>query len=120
MQKKKKQTPKKEAGIKFDSGKPRMSLLPSKPLWMMAEVMTVGEKKYSAQNWRRGFKWSRLLDAAHRHLNQYNESKDNRIDKETSLNHLAHAAINLVFLMEHEYYNLGEDDLWKGYGKKNV
>lgn len=86
---------------------------------MMAEVMSAGEKKYSAQNWRKGFKWSRLLDAAHRHLNQYNESKDNRKDKETSLSHLAHAAINLVFLMEHEYYNLGEDDLWKGYGDKD-
>lgn len=120
MRKKKKQLLKKEAGIKFDAGKPRMSLLPSKPLWMMAEVMAHGELKYSAQNWRRGFKWSRLLDAAMRHINQYNEGKSNRKDKESNLNHLSHAAINLVFLMEHEYYNLGEDDLWKGHGKKDV
>lgn len=101
------------SGTKNDSGKVRMSLLSSAALTEMAKVMTYGEKKYDAHNWRKGFTWSRIMDACDRHLKAYNDGE--RVDPETGLSHLAHAACNLMMLLEFEKYGIGEDDLWKGY-----
>lgn len=54
--------------VKFDSGKPRPSLLSPIALLEVAKVATMGAQKYSDHNWRKGMKWSRLLDAANRHV----------------------------------------------------
>ena len=107
---------KKVKGKKFDQGKPRVSLLSSKALLELSKVMTYGESKYQSHNWRNGFKWSRLMDAAERHILQYNSGE--RKDPETGLTHLVHAMANLMMLIEHEIEGLGEDDLWKGKRKK--
>lgn len=104
------------SGNKFDAGKPKMSLLSSEALMELAKVMTYGESKYTAHNWRKGFKWSRILDAAQRHLSAYNSGE--RKDPETGITHLAHAMANLMMLIEFELNNVGEDDLWKGYPSK--
>lgn len=102
-------------GTKHDAGKTRMSLLSATALTEMAKVMTYGEHKYDAHNWRQGFKWSRIMDACLRHLNAYNNGE--RLDPETGITHIAHAACNLMMLMEFEKFNVGEDDLWKGHKK---
>ncbi len=57
-------------------------------------------------------KWSRVLDAALRHLVAYNSGE--RIDGESGLSHLAHVATNICFLIEYEKEGLGVDDLWRG------
>lgn len=115
------------SGTKHDSGKPRMSLLSAHALEEIAHIATFGAKKYDDQNWRKGFKWSRLLDAAQRHLNEYNKGKridtdpdckecqDNSCLNHSGRSHLAAAAWNLMALLEFEKTNIGEDDLWKGY-----
>jgi hypothetical protein len=100
-------------GKKFDQGKPRLSLVSSDGIEEVAKVATFGALKYDDHNWRNGFKWSRVLDAAMRHLNKYNRGE--RIDSESGLSHLAHAAWNLLALIEFEKHNIGEDDLFKGY-----
>lgn len=100
-------------GKKFDSGKPRVSLLSSDAILEIAKVATMGAEKYSPQNWRGGMKWSRLMDATQRHLLAYNSG--NRKDSESGLSHLAHAAWNIMALLEYEANNKGEDDLWTGY-----
>lgn len=41
--------------LKHDQEKPRVELLPSVPLLMIAEVLTFGANKYAAHNWRGGF-----------------------------------------------------------------
>ncbi len=97
-------------GIKYDQGKPRVSLLSSIALLEVAKVATFGANKYQDHNWRKAFKWSRLLDAALRHILAYNGG--NRIDEESGLSHLNHAAWNLLALIEFENTNNGEDDLW--------
>jgi hypothetical protein len=100
-------------GKKFDQGKPRVSLLSSDAILEVAKVATMGAQKYDDHNWRKGMKWSRLMDAAERHLLSYN--KGDRIDNESSLSHLAHVAWNILALIEYEKNNVGEDDLFKGY-----
>lgn len=103
------------SGTKNDSGKPRVSLLSSIALIELSKVMTYGETKYASHNWRKGFKWSRIMDAAMRHLLAYNSGE--RIDKETNLSHLSHCMANLMMLVVFENTNVGEDDLFKGNNK---
>jgi hypothetical protein len=97
--------------LKFDQGKPPMSLLPMEALVEVAKVLGFGATKYAPHNWRKGFKWSRLADAALRHLTSYCAGE--RKDPETHLSHLAHASCMLMFLLTHELNGLGEDDLLK-------
>lgn len=100
------------AAVKHDSGKPPMSLLPGAALRKIAEVLDFGQQKYSSNNWRKGFKWSRLHDACLRHLTSYQDGE--RLDPESNLSHLAHAGCMLLFLLQHEVEGLGEDDMYKG------
>lgn len=103
-------------GVKYDQGKPRMSLILTQAVVEVAKVGTMGATKYNDQNWRQGMKWSRLLDAALRHLTQYNNG--DRIDKESGLSHLSHAAWNVLALLDYELNTVGEDDLFRGYNHK--
>jgi hypothetical protein len=114
---KKQSKPKKLSGIKYDGGKPQCSLISSAALFELSKVLTFGAKKYSSHNWRGGFKWSRVLDAALRHLYKYNMGE--LVDEETGISHLSHAFCNLMFLIEFEQSKIGENDLWKGH-KKNA
>lgn len=96
------------AALKFDAGKPRISLVPVEAIEAMARVLTHGAAKYSDHNWRQGFAWSRLADATLRHLLAFMRGEDN--DPETGESHLAHALCCLSFLYVHAVRKLGEDD----------
>jgi len=87
-------------GLKYDGDKPKFNLLPAEALLAEAQVLTVGAVKYSANNWRQGIEYSRLLDAVARHLNSYNLGE--RYDPESGLNHLAHARASLGFLLAYD------------------
>jgi len=100
-------------GKKFDEGKPRVSLVVSKAWLEVAKVGTFGAEKYGDHNFRKGMKWSRLIDAAFRHMILYVSGE--RIDKESGCSHLAHIAWNILALLEFEIEGIGEDDLFKGY-----
>jgi hypothetical protein len=95
-------------GTKYDNGKLRMDLLPFEALEEVAKVLTFGAKKYDDHNWRKGFKYSRLLGAALRHLSAFAQGED--FDKESGETHLAHAACCILFLLSHELNAYGEDD----------
>jgi hypothetical protein len=101
----------KNKGVKFDSGKYRFSLLSTDALVDIAKVGTMGATKYADHNWRKGMKWSRLLDAAHRHMMAWQLGEN--LDAESQLPHLAHACWNLMALLEYEKRGFGENDLWK-------
>lgn len=100
-----------KVGVKFDTGKPRVSLLSSKALLEVSKVATMGADKYGDYNYLGGMKWSRLLDASLRHILAFNGGE--RTDEESGLSHLAHAAWNILALIEYEKNNLGEDNLYK-------
>lgn len=95
-------------GNKFDQGKAPLSMLPRVALEQEAQVMEFGAKKYGKFNYKKGMKWSRLLDAALRHVYAYSNGENN--DPETGYSHLAHARCCLGFLLEYADNNLGEDD----------
>lgn len=83
-------------GLKYDNGKPPMSLLDRKWLEGVAQVLGFGANKYAAHNWRKGITYSRLSDAALRHLLAFNDGEDT--DPESGLSHLYHASCCLMFL----------------------
>lgn len=89
-------------GMKFDTGKVQMSLLligAPFALRQVAEVLTFGAEKYEAHSWRSVPDGERrYTEAMLRHVFKYLEGE--RLDEESGLSHLAHAATNLMFLME--------------------
>ena len=97
--------------IKKDSDKPKYSLLSPYGLEELAKVATFGATKYAPHNWRKGFDYSRLLDASMRHILEY--QKGNKMDDESKLPHLAHAMWNLMALLEQDYLKTGTNDLYK-------
>lgn len=105
-------------GRKDDSEKPDMSLLSPHALEKIAQVMTYGKRKYSANNWRGGIAYSRLIAAAMRHITAYQKGVDK--DDETGLSHLAHASCCLMMLLEFEETRTDLDDRYfKGAKNEN-
>lgn len=86
----------KPVAMKFDVEKPRMDLLDRKALDGLAKVLTFGANKYSANNWRGGFNYSRLTAAAMRHLLAVMDGED--IDPESGLPHIDHLGCCWMFL----------------------
>ena len=90
--------PSEAPGVKYDSDKPRWSLLPFKALQEVVEVLTFGAKKYAADNWKHVPQaQERYIDAAYRHLADWNSGE--KKDPETGKSHLAHAICCLLFLL---------------------
>lgn len=94
--------------LKYDEDKVPLELLAPTALTEIAKVLQFGAKKYSAHNWRKGMKWSRLLGASLRHLFAYIRGEDK--DPETGLSHLAHLGCCVMFLLEYQLLGLGTDD----------
>ncbi len=86
------------SGVKHDGGKPELDLVSSAFLNELSQVLMFGAKKYGRWNWKRGFESHRLISATLRHLNKYNSGED--VDEESGLSHLAHAAANLMFMID--------------------
>lgn len=82
-------------GIKYDTTKAPLDLIPYVSLEEVAFVLAAGEKKYGTANWADGIEMRRLLSAAMRHIGQFNSGED--YDDETKTLHLANAATNLLF-----------------------
>jgi hypothetical protein len=109
MKSKKKVEP--TVAIKHDTQKVRLDLLSPIAITEIGKVLTFGAEKYADHNWRNGFKWSRLLGAALRHLMAFMGGQDK--DPETNLSHLAHAGCCIMFLLEHEVTHKELDDRYK-------
>ncbi len=103
-----------EKGKKFDQDpmlKPNIGLVPLRGMWGIAQVMTFGAQKYDSYNWKGGIKYSRLSDAAMRHIIQFVEGED--IDPESGLHHLAHAGCCITMLLEMTMDRPDLDDRYK-------
>lgn len=74
-----------------------MALLDRYAMEQIAMVLAFGAQKYAAHNWRKGIAYSRLLDAALRHLYAFADGEDK--DPESGLSHIAHAGCCIVFLL---------------------
>lgn len=87
-------------GIKHDSDKPDLSMVSLEMLEAVARVRMFGAKKYSRDNWKKGFKVTRSLAASLRHIFAFLSGQTN--DPESGESHLAHA----VCCLEHAIYDM--------------
>lgn len=88
-------------GVKHDTGKDRWDLLPFGPTSQVVKVLTwaVEMKGYPVDNWRLVKDWRRRYFAAGcRHLTKWILGE--KLDPESGLHHLAHAACCILFLLE--------------------
>lgn len=105
-------------GVKHDSGKNRLELIPPELLFAVGWVLTKGAEKYSERNWEKGMKWSRVFGAMMRHMWCWWGGKlptstnfaFGSIDPEFKYSHLWHAGCCLAFLIAYEERKVGEDD----------
>ena len=100
-----------KAAVKHDSGKPDYALVPAEAIDEIAKAFSFGAKKYSANNWRLGFKWTRVTSALLRHTFAWLKGED--LDPESGLSHLAHAGACVCFLITFVFTKTGEDDRYK-------
>lgn len=96
---------------KNDLGKDRMTLVPPEAVRGVAKVMTFGERKYAANNWRQPTEWSRFLDAAKRHLNDFECGVNWDVGEGGSgLHVIDHAIAELMMLSASIKNGVGTDD----------
>jgi len=85
-------------GLKFDSGKLDWALLPFESIEEIIKVLMVGAKKYKRDNWQLVDDGdTRYFNAAMRHITAWKQGEE--LDPETDLQHLAHAACCILFLI---------------------
>lgn len=100
---------------KYDSDKPRMDLIRPEFTLALGEALAYGAKKYEEPrgdipNYLKGdgFNYSTIIGSLERHIAAFKSGQD--LDEESGLNHLAHAAINLMFLHTYTISDKGVDD----------
>jgi hypothetical protein len=87
-------------GVKYDSNKPRMDLLPPRALLEVAKVLSFGAAKYAPGNWKRVDNLqARYTAAALRHIADH-MIDPNAVDEESHIDTLAHAICCLMFKLE--------------------
>lgn len=100
----------------------RFSLIPPEFLWALAEHYGIGEKKYAARNWERGYKWGFTIDALERHLTLFklgrrwdvhNPDCPKDCLEHTGSHHLIAAAWHCVALYIFDTRKIGTDDATK-------
>ena len=103
-----------EPNMKYDAGKTPYALFAFNALEEVGKVYAMGAEKYSPDGWRSngGMGYRRLISAGCRHFFAWIRGEDT--DPESGLSHLAHAAWNILALLEYHLTENGIDDRWKG------
>lgn len=86
--------------MKYDSGKPKLHLVPPEAIIEAATVFGFGAEKYGENNWRKDiakFPYSRHYSSIMRHLFAFHSGED--LDPESGLPHLSHALTQMMILI---------------------
>lgn len=87
-----------EAGVKLDTGKNRLELIPVELLESVGRILTFGAEKYTPNGWKTVPNGKeRYYGALLRHLVAW--KKGEIVDPESGLPHLDHMACNIAFLI---------------------
>ena len=86
-------------GLKFDTGKPRLDLVPAEIIEAIGAVRTYGVQKYGKEYSYREVEPKRYRAALMRHICSWLKNPFG-LDEESGLPHLWHVACNVAFLLE--------------------
>ena len=96
-------------GLRYDTGKNRLDLIPPEWTWALGQILTKGAQKYAARNWEKGMDWSRIIGPLKRHLEKFLAGET--YDAETGCHHMAMVAWNALALMTYDIREIGNNDL---------
>lgn len=96
----------------MDTPRPRLDLIPTAALEEVGHVLALGAAKYGPYNWCSGTRWGRLYRALLSHAWAWWRGEN--LDPESGRSHLAHCICCLLFLMEYQRNQWGEDDRFRG------
>jgi hypothetical protein len=96
------------AGLRYNTGKLKWSLVSWKALAPMVRVLMFGAEKYDDHNWKKGLKYTEITESLQRHLNAFIEGEEN--DPESKLSHVGHILCNAMFLSYMSMYKKDMDD----------
>lgn len=99
-------------GMRFNSNKLAVELVPTGAVYSMAGALGYGASKYEPHNWRRGMKWTIPYACAMRHLLKWFDGED--LDEESGQEHLGHVMANIAMLIEYKKTCPDLDDRFKG------
>lgn len=94
-------------GFKYDQNKPKLTMVAPDFIEDMAYALESGEKKYGKDNWKQDLGYSRVLDAARRHIAALERGEE--LDSESGLSHAVHAACSLMYIHYYQHHG-GYDD----------
>lgn len=99
---------KEDKGLKYDSGKPDLTIVPIEAIEEMARAFMYGARKYARGNFKKGLEVNRTLAAALRHIYAFANKEDK--DPESGESHLAHALAALAMTVYNLKHNPNMDD----------
>lgn len=85
------------SGVKHDSGKLRLDLLPPDALALVADILTDGADEYGERNWEEGIERARLQASLERHLLKWKLGITH--DARSKKLHMAHVACNALMML---------------------
>lgn len=97
-----------QQSARHNSGKTQLREIDPAFILGLGQVLTASREKYEEGNWQRETKLSTPYESCMRHLMKYWSGE--QLDNETQMNHLLHAATNIMFLYYHETSGKGIDD----------
>ncbi|KKN68954.1 hypothetical protein LCGC14_0446390 [marine sediment metagenome] len=93
---------------KNDGDKLRYDLIPADALEQVADLFTLGARKYGDRNWEQGFNYTRVYAAMMRHLQAWYMGED--YDSEDGQHHLAPVAWGALVLLHFQLSGPTMDD----------
>jgi hypothetical protein len=87
------------SALRYNTGKPKWSLVHMHSLVPMIRVLEYGALKYAPFNWQKPMKRDEVLDSMQRHLAALIDGKE--LDDESGLNHIGHIMANAMFYSYH-------------------
>jgi hypothetical protein len=103
--------------IKYDDGKPKMSLIPAHAIFAMARALTHGALKYDSFNYKNGegLDWDRYSSALLRHLFAWLGGQE--FDTDSGLRHTDHVLSCAAMLSDAVESKIGKDTRFKYNGE---
>jgi len=98
-------------GARFNKGKRRFDLIPPDALAAVADLFTIGARKYAERNWEKGMAYSNIIQSLDRHWNDFKAGIDR--DPETGCLHITHVVWNAMALLTFMLRGIGRDDRHK-------
>lgn len=104
-----------EKALRYNTGKPKWSLVHMNSLIPLVRVLEFGALKYDTDNWKKGLNNRQILDSMQRHLAAVIDGEE--VDNESGISHMGHIMANAMF---YQYFKDKREEDDKTRAKANI